>query len=127
MRLLLDTHAFLWFTTGDRRLSPRARAALTRDDAILVLSAAVIWELAIKVSLGRLTLPLPMDAFLDEKQADGYRILPIDGRHAVGVARLPFHHRDPFDRLLIAQALVERIPVVSRDRTLRKYGAELLW
>jgi PIN domain nuclease of toxin-antitoxin system len=124
---LLDTHAFLWFAAGDRRLSRRARAAMEAEDAELFVSAASIWEMAIKTSLGRLTLPASVDTYLAEKIAEGYRMTPVTGAQAAAVERLPFHHRDPFDRLLAAQALGERYPLVTRDRVFRKYGVDVVW
>lgn len=127
MKLLLDAHALLWFQAGDRRLSRKARAAIEADDAELVLSAAMVWEMAIKASLGRLRLADTVDAFISEKLLQGYLMLPISWEHAARVERLPWHHRDPFDRLLSAQALVERCPIVSRDRVLRKYGVDVIW
>jgi PIN domain nuclease of toxin-antitoxin system len=127
MKLLLDTHAFLWFVTGDARLSRAARVALEAEAAELHLSAASVWEMAIKSSLGRLTLPSPLGQYVADKMAEGFRVLPVDWSHAAAVERLAFHHRDPFDRLLAAQALVERMPVVSRDRVFRKYGVALVW
>lgn len=127
MRLLLDTHAFLWFATGDRRLSRRARAAMESGDAELVLSAASVWEIAIKAGLGRLTLPSAVDAYIAEKVARGYRLLPVSWMQAAAIERLPFHHRDPFDRLLAAQARGEGYQLVSRDRVFDKYGIERVW
>jgi PIN domain nuclease of toxin-antitoxin system len=127
VRLLLDTHAFLWFATGDRRLSRPARAAMEAEDAQLHISAASVWEVAIEASLGRLTLPTSVDAYLAEKIAEGYRMTPVTWAQAAAVERLPFHHRDPFDRLLIAQALAERFPIVTRDRVFRRYGVDVVW
>lgn len=127
MKLLLDTHALIWFQSGDRRLSKAARRAIEADDAELLISAATVWEMAIKASLGRLTLPGPVDTYLAEKVGQGYRMLAISWTHAAGVEDLPWHHRDPFDRLLIAQALSERCPVVTRDRAFRRYGVEVIW
>jgi PIN domain nuclease of toxin-antitoxin system len=127
VKVLLDTHALLWFQSGDRRLSRAARAAIEDEDAELLLSAATVWEMAIKSSLGRLRLADPLDSYVQQKLRQGYVMLPVSWEHASRVERLPWHHRDPFDRLLSAQALVERCPVVSRDRVLRKYGVEVIW
>jgi PIN domain nuclease of toxin-antitoxin system len=127
VKLLLDTHAFLWFVTGDRRLSRTARAALDAESAELYLSAASVWEMAIKSSLARLILPAPLTDYVAEKLAEGFRVLPVDWKHTAIVERLPFHHRDPFDRLLAAQALVERMPIVSRDRVFQRYGVSVVW
>jgi len=125
MKLLLDTHAFLWFVTGDRRLSRRARRAIESEEPFL--SAASVWEIAIKVSLGRLVLPAPVDEYIDEKRAEGFSVLSIDWPHAAAVAKLPFLHRDPFDRLLAAQALTERLSLVSSDPVFREYGVKVIW
>ncbi|HKE83410.1 MAG TPA: type II toxin-antitoxin system VapC family toxin [Vicinamibacterales bacterium] len=127
MRLLLDTHAFLWFAAGDRRLSRRARAAMEADDAELLVSAASVWEMSIKASVGRLRLPAPVDAYMAEKIAEGYQMAPVTWAHAAAVQQLPFHHRDPFDRLLVAHARVERYRLVTRDRVFRKYGVDIVW
>ncbi len=127
MKLLLDTHAFLWLVTGDRRLSQTARRALGAPKAQPLLSLASVWELAIKSSLGRLTLPEPLDTYLAKKLATNLQLLPVELSHVVAVERLPFHHHDPFDRLLVAQALSERLPVVTRDREIRKYGVDVVW
>jgi PIN domain nuclease of toxin-antitoxin system len=127
MNLLLDTHAFLWFVAGDERLSARARRAMEGEDAELFLSAVSIWEMAIKSSLGRLTLPAPLDEYIAEKLEHGFRVLPIDWMHAAAVEKMPFHHRDPFDRLLVAQAAAEGMPLVSGDPEFRAYKVKVIW
>jgi PIN domain nuclease of toxin-antitoxin system len=125
--LLVDTHALLWFQGGDRRLSRTARRAMEADDAQLVISAAAVWEMAIKTSLGRLQLSDSVDAYVAEKIEQGYRVLGVSWVHAARVEGLPWYHRDPFDRLLAAQALTERCPLVTRDRVFRKYGVDVVW
>jgi len=127
VKLLLDTHTLLWFDGGDRRLSARARRALEDEAAELIVSAASVWELAIKTDRGRLTLPRPVDEYVAELVDSGYWLMPITAAHAAGVAKLPYHHRDPFDRLLAAQALAEQVPLVTRDRVFKKYGVEVHW
>jgi PIN domain nuclease of toxin-antitoxin system len=127
VNLLLDTHAFLWFVAGDERLSTRARQAMESEDAELFLSAASIWEMAIKSSLGRLTLPVPLDEYIAEKLEHGFRVLPVDWTHSVAVEKMAFHHRDPFDRLLVAQSVAEGMALVSADPEFRQYKAKVIW
>jgi len=124
---LLDTHAFLWFVSGDDRLSRKARLAAEQEDAELVLSAASVWEMAIKSNLGRLHFSVPLDRYLAEKLAEGFRLLPVEWQHAAAVETLPKHHRDPFDRLLIAQAAAERLTVLTADPIFKTYGVKVLW
>ena len=128
MRLLLDTHAFLWWVADDRRLSRKARAAIASRDSACFLSMASVWEMAIKVGLDRLELPSSVDRFVSEQMAaNAFEPLPIDLGHAGDVARLPFHHRDPFDRLLVAQALGEGLTIVSAEPVFGKYGVKRIW
>jgi PIN domain nuclease of toxin-antitoxin system len=127
VKLLLDTHAFLWFASGDRRLGRVARKEIERAGSELYISAASIWEMAIKSSLKRLTLPGPVDRYIAEKVEEGYRVLPVEREHAATVEGLPFYHRDPFDRLIIAQALAEKMALVTRDKVFRRYGVQLVW
>ena len=117
----------LWFAAADRRLSRTARATMEHADAVLLLSVASVWEMAIKASLGQLQLPGTVASYVAGKRVEGYSLLSIDAAHAALVESLPFHHRDPFDRLLAAQALTERCPIVSRDRVFRKYGVTAIW
>ena len=129
MSYLLDTSAFLWFVTGDRKLSMLARRVLEESSDDIYLSLASIWELAIKANLGRgLELPRPFAEFVDiELQAEQIRILNVELDHLKLVAGLPLHHRDPFDRLLIAQSQVENIPVISSDAAFDNYPVQRVW
>ena len=105
MKLLLDTHAFLWWVEGTPPLGRRARAAVASPDNDVFVSVASCWELAIKLSLGKLRLTERLDRFIPEQLTlNGFSLFAVELRHVVGVADLPFHHRDPFDRLLVAQA-----------------------
>ena len=128
MRLLLDTRAFLWWIADDARLSKRARSAIaTRRDECFV-SIASCWEIAIKVSLEKLKLEAPVDGFIPEQLAvNSFSLLSVEFAHVARVARLPFHHRDPFDRLLAGQALIDDLTVVSADPIFRRYGVKRLW
>jgi PIN domain nuclease of toxin-antitoxin system len=128
VRLLLDSHAFLWWVADSDRLPVRARAAIADRDNTCFLSLASAWEMAIKVGLERLTLPSSVDRFVSEQlAANGFQPLPIDLRHLGAVARLPFHHRDPFDRLLAAQALTDTLTIVSADQVFKRYGVKRIW
>ena len=124
MRLLLDTHAALWLLSRDQRLGERAREHLFDDTNRVFLSAAVVWEIAIKRSLGKLVVP---DEYLSLLLGAGVQPLPVSIEHAAAVENLPWHHRDPFDRLLVAQAAAERAALVSGDEALRPYGVALVW
>ncbi len=127
MTLLVDTHAFLWFVAGDTRLSSAARRAIEAADGQWWLSAASVWEMAIKCSLGRLTLPAPANEYIADKVRRGLRVLAVEWAHAAAVEALPFHHRDPFDRLIVAQARAERLAVVTKDRVFADYGVRVVW
>jgi len=124
VRLLLDTHALLSLLFADGRLSTPARGAMERPDARLVVSAVSVWEIAIKRSIGKLPAP---DDVIEQIEAAGAELLTITARHAHATATLPFHHRDPFDRLLIAQAQLERCAIVSSDGAFPAYDVPVVW
>jgi PIN domain nuclease of toxin-antitoxin system len=126
--LLLDTHAFLWWAEDSPRLSAKARRAIGRPEEACYLSLASCWEMAIKVSLGRLKLSASVDRFIAAQMAaNGIQALGLHLPHVARVAALPFHHRDPFDRLLAAQALVEGLSIVSADPVFKRYGVPRIW
>lgn len=128
MRVLLDTHAFLWWITDDARLSARAREIVADGDNEMVLSVASALEIAIKARLGRLTLPPDVARFVTEQiDLNAFHVLPVQPAHALHVNVLPDHHRDPFDRLLAAQGLTEGMPILSRDPALAAYGVDMVW
>ncbi len=123
MKLLLDTQTFLWWRANDRRLPKTARAAIA-DAAIVFVSAATAWEAAIKAALGRLAYPDTIEAGVE---SSGFEKLAIAFAHAEHAARLPRHHQDPFDRMLVAQAQVEELTLVTNDRHIARYDVALLW
>jgi PIN domain nuclease of toxin-antitoxin system len=124
VRLLLDTHTALWWLAGDPRIAGDAERQLSDETNRVLLSAAVIWEVAIKRSLGKLQAPVDLAATL---LGAGAQPLPVTLDHAAAVEMLPWHHRDPFDRLLVAQALTENAAIVSQDERLRGYGVPVVW
>lgn len=127
MKILLDTHAWLWAVAAPERLGPRARKLLEDGGNVRMLSAASSWEIAIKCALGKLKLPESPRLFVPKRMArDGIAGLPVEHRHALEVADLPDHHRDPFDRMLIAQARVERLPILTHDAVFKRYRVEVL-
>jgi PIN domain nuclease of toxin-antitoxin system len=121
--LLLDTHAFLWWSTASRKLGAQARRAIAGADDVYV-SAASGWEVAIKIALGRLVMEI---AFEDAVTANEFRQLPVVFSHAAAAGLLPAHHADPFDRMLIAQAQVEGFTVVTHDRQFEAYDVAVVW
>lgn len=123
MRLLLDTHAFLWWSDDDRRLKAEPRRAIAKAETVAV-SAASAWEAAIKIALGRLKMRTPFEQAVE---ANAFESLLITFAHAGAVTSLAPHHRDPFDRMLIAQAIVEGFTIVTHDRRFEPYGIPILW
>jgi PIN domain nuclease of toxin-antitoxin system len=128
MKLLLDTHVFLWWITDDPRLSPLARDVMGDGQNILFLSAASGWEIAIKARLGKLSLPAPVVTFVPAQMAkNGIEGLPVLLSHALHESTLPNHHRDPFDRMIVAQSQMERLPVLTGDPLIAQYSVERIW
>ncbi|MBK8465718.1 MAG: type II toxin-antitoxin system VapC family toxin [Chloracidobacterium sp.] len=128
MNLLLDTHTLLWFIAGSSNLSTDARNLIEDTEHEKFVSIASIWETAIKTSIGKMTLSAPFEAlFPHQLQINGFELLPVKVGHASVVLTLPFHHRDPFDRLLIAQAIDENMTLVSVDEVFDKYETTRLW
>lgn len=128
MRLLLDTHTFLWFLLDDPRLSTTGRDLIDDPANDVEVSPATYWEIAIKISIGKYELPEPYDIFIQREIAtNDFRILPIEPMHTAVLITLPYHHRDPFDRLLIAQAIVEALPILSVDAAFDAYPVTRLW
>ena len=126
MRQLLDTHTFIWFVMGNPRISTRVRALIEHEDNENLLSIASVWEMAIKHSSGKLNLGLPFNVFIAQ-QLNSMALLNIQLNYIEVVATLPLHHRDPFDRLIIAQAMVEEVPILSVDSAFDAYPIERLW
>jgi PIN domain nuclease of toxin-antitoxin system len=127
VNLLLDTQALLWWLDGNRRLGRRARQVVESDAATVCVSAASIWEIAIKSSMGRIKLRDPLEVWApDALAAHGFALLNVTVAHAVAVAALPHHHTDPFDRLLIAQARLEHLALVTSDAAFDEYDVRVL-
>ncbi|MFZ5595559.1 MAG: type II toxin-antitoxin system VapC family toxin [Bacillota bacterium] len=128
MRALLDTHTFLWWITDDDRLSGRIREIIGNIENELYLSAASGWEMAIKAGIGKLSLPGDLELFVSEQlSVNAINPLPIQMGHALYVNSLPEYHRDPFDRLIIAQARMEGMPILTSDRQIMRYPVKTIW
>lgn len=128
MKVLLDTHAFLWFITDDPKLSATGKATIADADNDILVSPASYWEVAIKVSIGKYPLSVPFETFITQGIDDNdFDILHVGPKHTAALTNLPFHHRDPFDRLIIAQAMVEKIDVVSGDKQFDAYPVTRVW
>ena len=128
MRVLVDTHTFLWALLHDRRLPAKAKRILTSDTDELVFSLVSIWEIAIKIKTGKLnTIGSSVAYIREEMNAYGMELLPIRYEHILQLEALPRNHGDPFDRLLVAQAISESLPILSGDEKLKEYGVKLIW
>lgn len=128
MRLLLDTHTFIWWAIRKERLSPTAIGLCEDRNNDLFLSMVSLWEMQLKTQLGKLQFKLPLNELIEAQQRiNGLQLLPIEPQHIYALSQLPFHHKDPFDRLLVAQAITEKLPLISADPTLSAYPAQILW
>jgi PIN domain nuclease of toxin-antitoxin system len=126
MKVLLDTHTFLWALSDPDRLSARARETIASSERFW--SVASIWEALIKVQSGKLPLPLPAGSYLTSKMfANSVSVLPVRLEHVLRVEQLPMHHRDPFDRILVAQSQQEKMPVITSDAVFTRYPIEVIW
>jgi PIN domain nuclease of toxin-antitoxin system len=126
MKVLLDTHTFLWAITDEKRLSPEARRLIASSESWW--SVVSLWEAIQKVQAGKLSLPLPAGAFLtSELSSNGVRLLPVSVGHVLRVEALPLHHRDPFDRVLIAQSIEEGWPIITADPLFERYAVDVIW
>jgi len=128
MRVLVDTHTFIWALLHDHRLTAKAKEVLRSDEHELVFSLVSLWEIAIKIKTGKLnTIGSSVAYIRDEMNEYGMEMLPIRYEHVLNLEALPHHHSDPFDRLLIAQALAEGLPILTADRAFRQYGVKTVW
>lgn len=127
MRILLDTHIILWALTDDTRLSSAARSLILNPDNEVYFSAASVWEVSIKRSLGRSNMPVSGEEFVSLCRDAGYKELGMSAQHAEYVEKLPSHHADPFDRMLVAQSIVEPMRFLTHDRLLESYGSTVVW
>ncbi|TRT61956.1 MAG: type II toxin-antitoxin system VapC family toxin [Microcystis aeruginosa Ma_QC_C_20070703_M131] len=128
MKILMDTHAFLWFIEGDNNLSDAARSLIENNQYQKRLSIASLWEMSIKASLNRLELKITFPNLIQNYvYNNGFDILSINAEHLEQLKRLPYYHKDPFDRLIIAQSLTENIPILTKDELFKRYTENLLW
>jgi PIN domain nuclease of toxin-antitoxin system len=128
MKFLLDSHVFIWLFAAPEKLGEKARSIIEAQDSELLLSAASIWELGVKHQLGKLSLPLPIEEYITSRAQDaGIGLLPISPIHCFRVTELPFHHKDPFDRMIVAQALTENLTVLTHDSILSEYNILIQW
>lgn len=127
MRYLLDTHTWLWFYQNSPRLSSCVNLTIANPQHKCYISVVSIWELAIKISVGKFQLPVPLEDFVAYAEAEGFEILPITAQHATATSEFPFFHRDPFDRMLAAQSKFEGLPLLSTDRIFDRYPVMRIW
>lgn len=127
MKYLLDTHTLIWFLNGDRDLSAKARKAIESTEAINFVSIASLWEIAIKISLGRLSLKTSFEKIKEQISNNNFEMLPISFQDILILSSLPFHHRDPFDRLLISQVINNKFTIISKDPYFDSYEIKVLW
>lgn len=127
MNILLDTNAFIWFLEGSERLSKKAKEAIEADENVCHVSIASFWEMAVKISIGKLDMAISFEDLNLLAWDNGIEILPIQFEHTKIVSQLPFHHKDPFDRIIIAQSMVENMPVLTSDSCFKYYTNNIIW
>ena len=128
MKFLIDTHTLLWIVTNDIKLSEKANKLYLNSDNLIFISLASIWEMAIKISIKKLSIKEPLKDFIQGQiKGNDIRILNIEIKHILLLENLPFHHRDPFDRLIISQSMSENIPILSSDKVLDLYPIKRIW
>lgn len=127
MKLLVDTHAFIWFVEDDKNLPSHIRKELENTDNALIFSIASLWEMTIKMSLGKLIVNFKIEEVIEKISDNGFEILPVLPEHIIKLSQLPFIHRDPFDRMLISQGLSENIKIVSKDEIFDDYKIKRFW
>jgi len=124
---LLDTHTLIWYINGDKELSENARTSIESEDAVNFVSIASLWEIAIKISLDKLQLKTPFNQIARQIEENGFEVLPITFEDTLTLSTLPFHHKDPFDRIIIAQGVTNRLTIISKDKNFELYKASILW
>lgn len=127
MQYLLDTHSFLWFIKGDEQLSAKARQYIEDPDNEGYISIVSFWEMSIKIQLDKLRIAMPFKDLYKEADKNGLKLLPVTFAHTEKLLTLSLHHRDPFDRMLISQAIIDKLPIVGKDRNFEKYKVTLIW
>ena len=127
MDLLLDTHSLIWFLNGDKKLSEKVKKAIENPNNLKIVSTATIWEIAIKISLDKISFPKGFKYFLDLVEKNSFEILPITFDHAMALSTLEFIHRDPFDRLLISQCKVDNLILATKDGNIKQYNIQTIW
>ena len=127
MNYLLDTHTLIWFLNGDSSLTSKARKAIESDNATNFVSIASLWEISIKLSLDRLEIKFPFETISKEFDKNNFQLLPITFKDTLVLSKLPFHHRDPFDRMIISQSIANDFTIISKDKEFGSYKVKLLW
>ena len=127
MNYLLDTHTLIWFLNGDNSLTSKARKAIESDNATNFVSIASLWEISIKLSLDRLEIKFSFETISKEFDKNNFQLLPITFKDILVLSKLPFHHRDPFDRMIISQSIANDFTIISKDKEFGSYKVKLLW
>ena len=127
MNYLLDTHTLIWFLNGDNSLTSKARKAIESDNATNFVSIASLWEISIKLSLDRLEIKFSFETISKEFDKNNFQLLPITFKDTLVLSKLPFHHRDPFDRMIISQSIANDFTIISKDKEFGSYKVKLLW